>query len=101
MANTSGRNTGSSRHARRGQSFDESMLPTDNASTAMHTATAVRAGPIVDHKLVFVGFDFPHADDAQGEPMHAPDSLLTVAQARDLVEQLRVALAVLRKPPAP
>jgi hypothetical protein len=101
MSNTSSRNTTPSRRTRRGPSFDESMLPTDKASTSVHVATAVRAGPAVDHRLVFVGFDLPNAEDAKGEPVHAPDYLLTIAQARDLVEQLRDALAVLRKPPAP
>jgi hypothetical protein len=75
-------------------------MPTDKPSATVLSAAAVRAGPIVDHRLVFVGFDLPNADDAQGDPLHAPDYLLTAAQARDLVEQLRDALAVLGKPPA-
>ena len=75
-------------------------MPTDKTSAPVHSAAAVRAGPIVDHRLVFVGFDVPNADDAQGEPLHTPDYLLTVPQARDLVEKLRDALAVLGKPSA-
>jgi len=75
-------------------------MPTDNTSAPVHSAAAVRAGPIVDHRLVFVGFDVPNADEADGEPLHTPDYLLTVAQARDLVEKLRDALAVLGKPSA-
>ena len=102
MASPSGRNPAQPRRARRGPSFDESLLmPTEKASTTVHVATAVRAGPAIDHRLVFVGFDLPSADDGKGEPVHAPDYLLTVAQARDLVEQLRDALAVLRKPSTP
>ena len=76
-------------------------MPTDKTSALVLSATAVGAGPIVDHRLVFVGFDLPSADQAQAEPLHAPDYLLTVAQARELVEQLRDALAVLGKPSAP
>jgi hypothetical protein len=101
MSNANTRNTAPSRRARGGPSFDESMLPTEKAGTTVHVASAVRAGPAVDHRLVFVGFDLPNADDGKGEPVHAPDYLLTVAQARDLVEQLRDALSVLRKPSAP
>ena len=76
-------------------------MPTEHSGTAVLHATAVRAGPIVDHRLVFVGFELPNADPARAEPPHAPNYLLTVEQARDLVEQLRDALAVLRKPAAP
>ena len=103
MANPCDRNPAQPRRARRGPSFDESLLmPTEKASTTtVQMATAVRAGPAVDHRLVFIGFDLPNPDDARGEPVHAPDYLLSVAQARDLVEQLRDALAVLRKPSTP
>jgi hypothetical protein len=81
--------------------FHESFsMPNDKTSATVLSAAAVRAGPIVDHRLVFVGFDLPDADDADDEGPHTPDYLLTVAQARDLVEQLRDALAVLGKPSA-
>jgi hypothetical protein len=90
--------TGRPPRPRAAPAFVESVLPTDHSSAAVLSPLAVRAGPIVDHRRVFVGFDLSNADDPKAAPSHAPDYLLTVEQARDLVEQLRDALAVLGKP---
>lgn len=98
MPNKSEPGTGRPRRPRAAPSFVESVLPTDHSSAAVLSPVAVRAGPIVDHRRVFVGFDLSNPDDQKATPLHAPDYLLTVEQARDLVEQLRDALAVLGKP---
>ena len=100
MPNKSEPGTGRPARPRAARSFVESVLPTDHSSAAILSAAAVRAGPIVDHRRVFVGFDLSNPDDPKAAPLRAPDYLLTVAQARDLVEQLRDALAVLGKPSA-
>ena len=98
MPNKSEPGTGRPRRPQAAPSFVESVLPTDISSAVVLSPVAVRAGPIVDHRRVFVGFDLSNPDDQRATPLHAPDYLLTVEQARDLVEQLRDALAVLGKP---
>ena len=98
MPNKSEPGAGRPPRPRAAPSFVESVLPTDHSSAAVLSPVAVRAGPIVYHRRVFVGFDLSNADDPKAAPLHTPDYLLTVEQARDLVEQLRDALAVLGKP---
>jgi hypothetical protein len=76
------------------------MTPSDDGEPAdgdlpLCWVTAVRAGPVPEQGLLFLGFDYSVMGRRGGSSASGPNFVMTRAQARELVERLRDSLAVI------
>ena len=73
-----------------------SELPgTGDGDVPLCWVTALRAGPVPEQGLLFLGFDYSVMGRRTGSTAAGPNFVMTRAQARELVEALRDSLAVL------